>query len=104
VTDHKERAAKAQETMLRKQHECENEFGIKRRTFVKVITGNRQYAGRTGRLMSYNDLRDKDHPTIAVECAVVFTAGENQAAVYFLPKELEPASQPANWKETALVA
>jgi hypothetical protein len=73
------------------------EFGFKRRTFVKVITGNRQYRERVGRLMSYNDQRDKDHPTIAVEAAVVFTAGENQPAVYFLPKELEPAQQPANW-------
>jgi hypothetical protein len=47
--------------------------------------------------MSYNDQRDVSHPGIAVEAAVVFTAGENQRPVYFLPKELEPAQQPANW-------
>jgi hypothetical protein len=99
ATDYKERAAKAQETALRKQHECEAEFGFKRRTFVRVVSsGSKQYLGRVGRLMSYNDLRDKDHPGIAVEAAVVFTAGENQPAVYFTPKELEPASQPASWK------
>jgi len=98
VTDYKERAAKAQETALRKQHECEAEFGFKRRTFVKVVSvGSRQYLGRVGRLMSYNDLRDAEHRSIAVEAAVVFTAGENQPAVYFEPKELAPAVQPANW-------
>lgn len=98
MTDYKQRAALAQETALRKQHDCELEFGIKRRTFVKVISPNsKQFKGRVGRLMSYNDLRDKDHPGIAVEAAVVFSAGENQPAVYFLPKELEPDVQPANW-------
>jgi len=98
VTDYKERAAKAQETALRKQHECEAEFGFKRRTFVRVVSvGSKQYLGKVGRLMSYNDQRDAQHPGIAVEAAVVFTAGENQPAVYFEPKELEPASQPTNW-------
>jgi hypothetical protein len=96
--DHKERAAKAQETALRKQHECEAEFGFKRRTFVRVVSaGSKQYLGRVGRLVSYNDLRDKDHPGISVEAAVVFSAGENQTPVFFEPKELEPAQQPANW-------
>lgn len=97
VTDFKARAAKAQETALQKQHDCEAEFGFTRRTFVRVIAGNKQFAGRVGRLMSYNDLRDKDHSTIAVEAAVVFTAGENQPAVYFLPKELAPAERPTTW-------
>lgn len=96
MIDAKERAAKAQETALRKQHECELEFGFKRRTFVRVVSAGR-YRGRVGRLMSYNDQRDVSHPGIAVEAAVVFTAGENQRPVYFLPKELEPAQQPANW-------
>lgn len=97
MTDYKARAAQAQETALRKQRECEAEFGFKRQTFVKVISGNRQYLGRVGRLSSYNDLRDKDHPTVSVEAAVVFSAGENQAAVYFVPKELEPAKKPETW-------
>lgn len=97
ATDHKERAAKAQETARLKQHECEAEFGFIRRTFVKVIAGDKHYRNKVGRLMSYNDLRDKDHPGIVVEAAVVFTAGENQPAVYFEPKELAPDEQPPNW-------
>jgi hypothetical protein len=97
ATDYKERAAKAQETALQKQHDCEDEFGFKRRTFVRVVAGTKQYAGKVGRVVSYNDLRDKDHPGISVEAAVVFTAGENQTPVFFEPKELEPAQQPTNW-------
>lgn len=97
TTDYKARAAQAQETALRKQHECEAEFGFKRQTFVRVLPGHKQYSGKVGRLSSYNDLRDTAHPTIAVEVAVVFTAGENQTAVYFEPKELEPAKKPENW-------
>lgn len=98
MTDHKERAAKAQETALRKQHDCEAEFGFKRRTFVRVVSaGSKQYLGRVGRLVSYNDLRDAEHRSITVEAAVVFTAGENQTPVFFTPKELAPAQQPANW-------
>lgn len=90
------RAAQAQETKERKQRDCENEFGLKRHRFVKINKAS-AYDGKVGRIQSYNDLRDKDHPSIPVEVGVVFFPGQGQHPSWFLPYQLEYAKEPANW-------
>lgn len=79
-----------------KQKSCEEEFGHRRRSFVR-ITGAKGWEGKIGRVRKYVDERTEKHPNIKVEIEVVFTAGLQPTVYAFYPHNLEHSKEPANW-------
>lgn len=91
-----DRAAKAQETVRRKQAD-HNAGAFPQAAFVKITSGHEAYRGRIGKVHSHNDLRTEALPNLTVEIGVVFTGGGGQIPIWFTADQLERTSRPANW-------